>query len=289
MSAAPDNMFVGKKQAVKGFMRVNTKEARMEQDELELAELKAQHEKSTEEPVEEEVPSTAEERSFKKRYGDLRRHQQEQKSDFEEQIKSLKGELKTSAVGEMQLPSTEEEISEWADKYPEVANIMQTMALKAARDQNESLNTRMQEIDDLQFDANKSKAEAKLLQLHPDFEEIREEDAFHDWVDKQPKWVQDSLYHNEADATSAARAIDLYKLDAGIGKKKKTKKGDNRSAAQEVSSRGNSTPTEGSGEQQYLESDVADMDINQYEEHQDAIAKAMRSGNFVYDLSGKAR
>jgi hypothetical protein len=201
----------------------------------------------------------------------------------------LKGELKSSATGEMELPSTEEEIADWASRYPEVANIMQTMALKAAKDQNDTLSTRMQEIDDLQLSANKGKAEAKLLQLHPDFEEIREEDAFHDWVDKQPKWVQDSLYHNEADATSAARAIDLYKLDAGIGKKKKTKKGDNRSAAQEVSSRGNSTPTEGSGEQQYLESDVADMDINQYEEHQDAIAKAMRSGNFVYDLSGKAR
>ena len=97
------------------------------------------------------------------------------------------------------------------------------------------------------------------------------------------------MYHNEADATSAARAIDLYKLDAGISKKNKAKKGNSRSAAQEVSSRSSSSPTEGSGETQYLESDVANMSIHQYEEHQDAIAKAMRSGNFVYDVSGKAR
>jgi len=95
--------------------------------------------------------------------------------------------------------------------------------------------------------------------------------------------------HNESDATSAARAIDLYKLDAGINKKNKGKKGNNRSAAQDVSSRGGSTPTEGSGEQQYVESDVAAMTISEYEEHQDAIAKAMRSGNFVYDISGSAR
>ena len=52
---------------------------------------------------------------------------------------------------------------------------------------------------------------------------------------------------------------------------------------------GGSAPTEGSGEMQYLESDVASMNISEYEEHQDAIAKAMRSGNFVYDVSGKAR
>ena len=253
-------MQAGKKQEVKGFMRVNTKQQRMDDDEAELAELKLQNEDKAEE-VEEELPDTAEERSFKKRYGDLRRHQQEQKSDFEEQIKSLKGELKSSSTGDMELPSTEDEIAEWAEKYPQVANIMQTMALKAAKDQSETLSTRMQEIDEMQNNANKSKAEAQLLKIHPDFEEIRAEDAFHDWVDTQPKWVQDSLYHNEADATSAARAIDLYKLDAGITKKKKGKKGDSRSAAQDVSSRGGSTPTEGSSEQQYVESDVASMSM----------------------------
>jgi len=281
-------MQAGKKQEVKGFMRVNTKQQRMDDDEAELAELKLQNEDKAEE-VEEELPDTAEERSFKKRYGDLRRHQQEQKSDFEEQIKSLKGELKSSSTGDMELPSTEDEIAEWAEKYPQVANIMQTMALKAAKDQSETLSTRMQEIDEMQNNANKSKAEAQLLKIHPDFEEIRAEDAFHDWVDTQPKWVQDSLYHNEADATSAARAIDLYKLDAGITKKKKGKKSDSRSAAQDVTTSGSTTPTEGSGEQQYVESDVAAMSMAEYEEHQDGIAKAMRSGNFVYDVSGKAR
>ena len=282
-------MMATKKQEVKGFMRVNTKQQRMDDDEAELADMKAQQSMSSEEKSEDEIPDTAEERSFKKRYGDLRRHQQEQKSDFEEQIKSLKGELKSTSTGDMELPSTEEEIADWASKYPQVANIMQTMALKAAKDQNETLSSRMKEIDDLQLSANKGKAEAKLLQIHPDFEEIREQDEFHDWVDSQPKWVQDSLYHNEADATSAARAIDLYKLDAGITKKNKAKKGNSRGAAQEVSSRGGSSPTEGSGEQQFLESDVAAMTINTYEENQDAIAKAMRSGNFIYDVSGKAR
>ena len=282
-------MMAAKKQEVKGFMRVNTKQQRMDEDEAELADMKAQQDMSSEEKADNETPDTAEERSFKKRYGDLRRHQQEQKSDFEEQIKSLKSELKSTSTGDMELPSTEEEIAEWASKYPQVANIMQTMALKAAKDQNETLSSRMKEIDDLQLSANKGKAEAKLLQIHPDFEEIREQDEFHDWVDSQPKWVQDSLYHNEADATSAARAIDLYKLDAGITKKNKAKKGNSRGAAQEVSSRGGSSPTEGSGEQQFLESDVAAMTINIYEENQDAIAKAMRSGNFIYDVSGKAR
>ena len=280
-------MFVGKQQEVKGFMRVNTKEERIKQDEIELAEMKAEHE-GTESKVDPE-PDTAEERSFKKRYGDLRRHQQEEKSDYEEKIKALQGELQTSTAGEMELPSTEAEIAAWAGKYPQVANIMQTMAVKAAREQNADLSTRMKEIDALQETADKSKAESQLLQIHPDFEQIREDDAFHDWVDTQPKWVQDSLYHNESDATSASRAIDLYKLDAGISKKNKSRKGNSRSAAQEVSTSSGNAPTTGSGEQQYRESDVADMDINTYADHQDAIAVSMRTGNFIYDLSGNAR
>ena len=71
--------------------------------------------------------------------------------------------------------------------------------------------------------ATKEKAEVELLKIHPDFEDIRESDDFHEWADEQPKWVQDALYENSEDAKSAARAIDLYKSDRGIGKKDKSK------------------------------------------------------------------
>ena len=49
---------------------------------------------------------------------------------------------------------------------------------------------------------------------------IRDSDEFHEWAEEQPKWVQDALYENDNDARSAARAIDLYKADMGIGKEK---------------------------------------------------------------------
>ena len=37
-------------------------------------------------------------------------------------------------------------------------------------------------------------------------------DEFHDWVDEQPKWVQDALYENSDDPASVIRVIDLYKI-----------------------------------------------------------------------------
>ena len=48
-----------------------------------------------------------------------------------------------------------------------------------------------------------------LLKYHPDFNEIREQDEFHEWAEEQPKWVQDALYENYTDAKAASRVIEL--------------------------------------------------------------------------------
>ena len=76
----------------------------------------------------------------------------------------------------------------------------------------------------MQESATKEKAEVELLKLHPDFVDIREDDDFHNWAEEQPQWVQKALYENDNDAMSAARAIDLYKADRNIGKKKTNSK-----------------------------------------------------------------
>ena len=91
---------------------------------------------------------------------------------------------------------------------------MTTVDLKKAAEQSTALEERMKAIDEMQTSATKEKAEAALMQMHPDFDEIRDSDDFHNWAEEQPKWVQDALYDNDNDARSAARAIDLYKSDS---------------------------------------------------------------------------
>ena len=61
---------------------------RIKKDEEELEEMLRQQkgEVSEEEEEQEAEPTTAEERSFKKRYGDLRRHTQKQQEDLQSQI-----------------------------------------------------------------------------------------------------------------------------------------------------------------------------------------------------------
>jgi hypothetical protein len=124
--------------------------------------------------------------------------------------------------------------------------------------------------------------------MHPDFDKIRDTDAFHDWVEDQPKWVQSALYENDTDAKAAARAIDLYKSDMGKSNKPVTTY--DRDVAQSVGTRrGASSPANANEVGVIYESAVNKMTSQQYEKNQEAIQKAIQSGKFVYDISGNAR
>jgi hypothetical protein len=282
-----------KKVKVRPMMYRNTKT--VEDEERELAEMEAQlagEEQAEAEAKEQEIAEhdanlTAEEKTFKKRYGDLRRHSQKQKEDFEKELADIKSQLAQAAQQSIQLPKTEAEIDAWSKEYPDVAAIVETIATKKAREQQIHLEERMKQIDEMQNAATRDKAEAQLLNIHPDFEQIRDDDAFHDWAEEQPKWVQQALYENEADARSAARAIDLYKADMGLtkaGKKKGRPSNSDRDAAMDVSVRSNVQMPKDKGT--ILESEVAAMSDKQYEKMADEISQAMEEGRFIYDVSG---
>jgi hypothetical protein len=269
-----------------------SQEERIKKEEEELEQLlkqqKGEAEESEEKEEQEAEPTNAEEKTFKKRYSDLRRHQQKQAEELKKEIENLKSQLSLAAQKEMKLPKSDEDIEEWATEYPDVAKIVETIAMKKAAEQASILEDRMKAIDEMQQSATKEKAEAELLKLHPDFDEIRDSDDFHMWADEQPKWVQDALYENDNDARSAARAIDLYKADKGIKSEKKAKK--TKGAAEAVSGKGSRSAPQTEESSTYLkESQVQAMSPQEYEKHSDEIMEAIRSGKFIYDISGSAR
>ncbi len=270
-----------------GFAKRNAMEERIEQEEKELEELKKANGPDAE--ANEQEPESAEERTFKKRYGDLRRHSQKQQTDLQKQIDDLKSQLEMSTKKQIKLPKTEEELSEWAREYPDVAKIVETIAIKKAKEQSSELEERMKKIDVMQYEAHKQKAEAELMGLHPDFDQIRDTDDFHNWVEDQPKWVQQALYENETDALSAARAIDLYKSDMGMVKKQRNNKEQEKDAAKGVRTSRGSGPDATGGSGSIRESEVERMSAKEYEARQEEIANAIRTGKFIYDLSGAAR
>jgi len=276
-----------KKVAFANRKYTNEEKRKMEEEELEqlLKEQKGEVEETAE--TEEEEPTNAEEKTFKKRYSDLRRHQQKQAEEFKAELEQLKSQLSSATKKEMKLPKSDDDLESWAKQYPDVAAIVETIAIKKAKEQADSLEERMKVIDDMQYSAKKEKAEAELMRLHPDFDDIRDSDEFHEWAEDQPKWVQDALYENDNDAKSAARAIDLYKVDKGLtGKKSKS----DSSAAKSVDTRkSRSKPQENESSTYLKESEVQKMSPQEYEAKSDEIMEAIRSGKFLYDISGSAR
>ncbi len=277
------------KAAIVPFGSRNANRERIETEEAELKRLMEGSDKKKEETDEDDDSSlSAEEKSFKKRYGDLRRHSQQQQTNFQKQIDELKEQLTKSTEKQIKLPTSEADLAEWAKTYPDVAKIVETIAIKKAKEQSSAIEARLNQLDEREKLTAREKAELELNRLHPDFDKIRDTDEFHAWAEEQPSWIQQALYENDNDARSAARAIDLYKADMGLTKAKKPK--EDTSAAQGVGTRSSkSAPSDNDTDGVIYESQVAKLTSKQYEQYQEDIAKAMRSGKFVYDLSGKAR
>ena len=275
---------------VAAFAKRNTHEERIKQDEADLAALEAPKEAPAAAVDNDDgpEPTDAEERTFKKRYGDLRRHSQKKESEMQKQLDDMRQQLTQLTAKEIKLPKSEEELASWAAQYPDVAKIVETIAIKKAKEQSASIEQRLKQIDEMEQKTLRERAEGELLRLHSDFDEIKDDDKFHEWVEKQPKWVQNALYENDNDAISAARAIDLYKADMGIRTPKAKDSG--REAAKEVNTRsGRSAPVGENTEGVFYESQVQKMSAEQYEVVEAEIADAMRKGKFVYDISGNAR
>jgi len=269
---------------------------RMEEEAKEIAELEAQQRGESEEPEEAEETTkeaeadteakeetlSAEEKSFKKRYGDLRRHMQQKEKEWDEKFESLQSS-KASVIP----PKSDEDIEAWATKYPDVAGIVETIATKKAQEMFSKADTRLKELDEAHSEANRVKSENKIRESHSDFDKLREADEFHDWADEQPKWVKDALYENADDPDSVVRVIDLYKIDKGLTLK--DKKANKKAAASPVTRRSKTQVDVADANEMIRESDVAKMSDKEFEERADEINKAMRNGKFVYDVSGNAR
>lgn len=230
------------------------------------------------------TPNDTDEASFKKRYGDLRRHMQNQMSNKDRELQQMKAQLDAATKQQIRFPKSEKEVADWMKKYPDVASIIDTIAQKRSLEALAMGEKKMEGLKKLESSITREKAEMALKKIHPDFDRIRQDPGFHTWAKKQPNWIQDALYKNSNDPVSAARAIDLYKADKGI---KRTRPASS-DAAQSVGRTGGSAPSAG-GRPRFSESQVSKMSSAEYEKNEEAILEAIQKGSFQYDLSGGAR
>ena len=224
----------------------------------------------------EERPVNAEEKVFKKRYDDLKRHYDSTVNKHKDDVEKLKRQLEENA-DKINLPKTKEEVDAWKAKYPDVYDIIETIAYTKADEKSKKLQNDLKELETQQASVQRDKAEVELAKLHPDFNDIREDEKFHEWVAKQDSTIQGWLYDNTSNAKLAARAIDLYKMDTGYGKKKTNKSLEASKSVTSTSKREVDT----SNKKMWKISEIAKLKPQQFAKYEKDIDLARKEGRIV--------
>ena len=182
-----------------------------------------------------ERPAKAEDRVFKKRYDDLKRHYDSTIQKHKEELSSLRTQLE-STTKQFVAPKSKEELEAWRKEYPDVYDMVETIAMNKATTRTAEIEDKFKNLQLQQEQIAKEKAEVELLKVHPDFNDLRKNEDFHLWAEQQDPTIQNWLYENTSNSKLAARAIDLYKMDRGLSNlTKKEEKDVKKEAAKAIS------------------------------------------------------
>jgi len=225
-----------------------------------------------------ERPENAEERVFKKRYDDLKRHYDSTLGKHKDEVRTLRTQLEQSSK-QFVPPKSKEELESWRKEYPDVYEMVETIAMNKADSRAKEMETKYQNLQVQQEQINREKAEVELLKMHPDYKDIRSKDEFHEWATRQDPAIQGWLYENTSNASLAGRAIDLYKMDKGISKlSKKQESAVKKEAAKAITKTAKATETELPKKKIWSNAAIAKMTVNEYAKYEEEIDKAVREG-----------
>ena len=218
---------------------------------------------------------------YKKRYDDLKKHYDSKLNEF----KSREQELLEQAAENRpayKAPKSAEEIEQFRKEYPDGYEVVETVSHLQAEEKSKDLKEKLERLQEREKELLRKDAEKRLLEKHPDFEDIRNSDDFHNWAKEQPESIQDWIYSNAEDADLASRALDLFKKDFGIDVSKKEKsnsKQTKKSAADMVSTK--TTAVEPKQEKIWSETEIAAMSMDEFDRHEAEISEAMIQGRIV--------
>ena len=215
---------------------------------------------------------------YKKRYDDLKRHYDSKLTEFKTREEELLSQVKQP---EYKAPKTEEELEKFKNDYPDVYEVVETVAHMQSETKAKVLEERLSKLQERENQLVRQDAEKRLMERHPDFEDIRNSDDFHGWAKEQPKSIQDWIYNNADDADLASRALDLFKKDFGIEptKIKSSSKQTRKSAADMVSTK--TTSVEPRQQKIWSEKEIAAMSVAEFDKYEQEISDAMQEGRIV--------
>ena len=157
---------------------------------------------------------------YKKRYDDLKRYYDRKLGEWSNKEGDLKAQLRDNRP-KYTPPKSADELSAFKKDYPDIYGVVETVSHLQSQTEMKGLQEEVNSLKKANTALSQREAQLELSKLHPDFNQIKESDDFHNWADTQPMEIKKWVYENTSDGKLAARAVDLYKKDRGLGLDKK--------------------------------------------------------------------
>jgi len=220
---------------------------------------------------------------YKKRYDDLKRYYDRKLGEWNNRESDLKVQLQENRP-KYQPPKSKEELEAFKNDYPDIYGVVETVSHLQSQNEVKSLQDELESLKKANSTLQQKEAALELSKYHPDFEEIKESDDFHNWADTQPMEIKNWIYENNSNGALAARAIDLYKKDRGLGLDKKTKtekKQPNNQGADLLVKTNEQTQIPDSKEVLFKRSDIKRLSDAEFMKYEKDILKAQREGRII--------
>ena len=216
---------------------------------------------------------------YKKRYDDLKRYYDRKLGDWNAKEGDLKAQLQANRP-KYTPPKSAEELDAFKKDYPDIYGVVETVSHLQSQNEMQSLQDEVGSLKKANQALAQREAQLELSKLHPDFNEIKESDDFHNWADSQPMEIKSWIYENNKNGKLAARAVDLYKQDRGLGldKKATTGKQEVSQGADLLVKTNEQAPIPETKQPVFQKSDIMNMSDHEFEKYEKDILIAQREG-----------
>lgn len=237
----------------------------------------------SDEATQDTAPQKQKGTNYKKRYDDLKKHYDERIAEFKQKEQELLAQAQ-SAQPSYQPPKSEEELEQFRTEYPDLYETVESVAHLRSQKEVQALQQKMQVIEEREAMIARREAETKLRERHPDFEDIRGNDGFHDWAKSQPEEIQNWIYNNPDNVGLASRAIDFYKMEMGLNindqpKTQSSRQKSRQNAADMVSTK--TTTVDTKQPKIWTRREIAALSMDDYDRYEQEIDQAIMEGRVV--------
>lgn len=233
----------------------------------------------TKEDVAEAEPKTAEEQTWKKRYGDLRRLT----NDLQAKVKEL--EARQAATPTEAAPVSKEDVEEWLRQNPEMVSIVKGIVSSQVQTPVADLDSRLRQVEERERNVRFEEAKKQVFAKHPDFSKLAGTAEFAEWLKEKPEWVRDALYaEDNIDVKAAIQAIDWYKAEQIAKRKPKAE-----DASKAITRKGATEVSAAPEKRIWTTEEIRKLSSKDFEKYEADITAARREGRVQFGASGAAR